>query len=136
MTEKKTKKPTGRPSKFGEIWTEDNQNKALELYSEGAGDIEIVALLGIHRDTFYEWFKDKEKPSFSDTIRHGKVLSQVWWERNGRMNLHTKDFNNNLWARNMTCRFKNDWSEKQEEKNTIINIVDKGKDYEVVNESK
>jgi hypothetical protein len=136
MTQKKDKNITGRPSKFGDVWTEENQKKTLELYSEGAGDIEIIALLGIARDTFYNWLKDKEKLVFSDTIKRGKVLSQVWWERNGRMNLHSKDFNNNLWARNMTCRFKEDWSEKQEEKNTIINIVDKGKDYEVINESK
>jgi len=122
-------KNQGRPSIYKEKWTEATKKETLELYKEGASDMEIAALIGIHKDTFYEWLKHEDKACFSDTIMHGKVLSQCWWERNGRKNLENKEFNNSLWIKNMSGRFKDDWTDKQEEKQTIIKLVDSGKTF-------
>ena len=112
-------KKTGRPlnsSKFFKIWNDDIERQILQLYTEGASDIEVIALLGINQDTFYEWLKkDNEdfKP-FSETIKTGKILSQCWWEKHGRVQLENKDFNNTLWFMNMKNRFSKDWRDKQE----------------------
>ena len=132
---KKVKK--GRPLKILQIWNDKIKQKVLQLYKEGASDIEIVVLLEINRDTFYDWlkkdgndFKEYEKEyesldevervfkDFSYTIKTGKVLSQCWWEKHGRFQLENKDFNNTLWFMNMKNRFSKDWRDKQETEHT------------------
>ena len=115
-----TKNVGGRPLKILEIWNDKIKQQVLQLYKEGASDIEIVALLQISRETFYDWLKkDDEKDdeifkSFSDTIKTGKILSQCWWEKHGRVQLENKDFNNTLWFMNVKNRFSKDWRDKQE----------------------
>ena len=84
--------------------------KVIELMSEGASLCEVAAKLGICEDEIHEW---KEKiPEFSDAIKKGKLLSQVWWEKQGRLNLTNKNFNYTLWYMNMKNRFG--WRDKQD----------------------
>jgi hypothetical protein len=84
--------------------------KVIELMSEGASLCEVAAKLGICEDEIDEW---KEKmPEFSDAIKKGKLLSQVWWEKQGRLNLANKHFNYTLWYANMKNRFG--WSDKKD----------------------
>ena len=100
----------------------------IELMEKGASKVEVCAELGICTDTLYEWCKDSDKKEFSDTIKRGEDLSNAWWERNGRVNLHSTTFNSSLWYMNMKNRFK--WADRQETESTVTvqtNVSDEDK---------
>jgi hypothetical protein len=90
-------------------------NDVLTLYKQGASDVEIKALIYTWRGTFSNdlwerWVKDE--PEFSETIKAGKMLSEAWWQENGRTNLQNKDFNFTGWYMNMKNRFG--WKDRQD----------------------
>ena len=74
-------KKQGRPTKYR------SEMCAIleEMMREGASQIEVMAEIDITEDTFYRWKKENEE--FSESVARGKLLSQAWWERIGRINL-------------------------------------------------
>jgi hypothetical protein len=125
------KKPTGRPTDYRPEYDE----RIVEVMREGASLVEFVAEIGVTRETAYEWAR--VHPSFSDAFTHARLLCQAWWERQGRENLQdtqeydsdakistSKKFNDRLWNKNVSCRFRDDWSDaKPEEKNPDNTLV-------------
>jgi len=123
MTDEKTglepiKRPVGRPrrevSELPELWYEE----VLELYAEGASDVEIKVILNVSNDIWARWMK--EEPEFQETIKIGKELSRAWWETVGRRNLANGKFNSTLWYMNMKNRFG--WADRSE---TKVDVSDK-----------
>ena len=119
--EAKPKHAGGRPTDYNPEWV-----KTLpEMFSEGQSVLEVAVNLGISRASYYNF--EKEYPEFLDASTRGKELSQAWWERMGRENMFdTKEydsetkvsierkFNDRLWNKNVSCRFRNDWTDKSE----------------------
>lgn len=87
---------------------------AINLLKQGASIAEIALEIDCALSTIYYWI-DKQ-PDFSDAIKRGVDLSRGWWEKNGRTQLHCKEFNHVLWYMNMKNRFRANWSDKAEEK--------------------
>lgn len=110
----------GRPKEDLSSLPEDWESMILELYYDGASDVEVKALIYEWRGTFSNDLWDrwlKEEVIFSETIKKGRQLSEAWWQRKGRTNLHSKDFNPTLWYMNMRNRFG--WADKQEVKQSV-----------------
>jgi hypothetical protein len=115
------KHPGGQPTKYNPEWVETIPN----MFSEGQSVLEVAISLGVCKDSLYEYAK--LYPEFSDALSRGKAISQAWWERQGRENLYdtseydsenkistTRKFNDRLWNKNVSCRFRKDWTDKSE----------------------
>ncbi|MCK5608516.1 hypothetical protein KAR91_41930 [Candidatus Pacearchaeota archaeon] len=94
----------------------------IDLYKVGASDVEIKALIAektdgkvrCSNDLWTRWMKEEEE--FSETVKYGKLLSEAWWQRSGRVNIEEPKFNSTLWYMNMKNRFG--WKDKQEVEQT------------------
>lgn len=100
-------KQVGRPKEEFKLWDGWN-GQVLELYKHGASDVEIKSLIYFNRGSFSNdlwdrWLKDSEE--FSETIKVGKLLSEAWWQIQGRTSLKIKEFNYVGWYMNMKNRF-------------------------------
>ena len=108
-------KSKGRPTKY-----RSEMCSILEaMMREGTSQIEVMAEIDISEDTFYRW--KKESVEFSESVARGKLLSQAWWERMGRVNLENTKFNYRGWYMNMKNRFQ--WTEKQDTKKDQVITV-------------
>ena len=128
MTENKKKR--GPKKKDIKDFPEDWKVQIIEMYSEGASDKEIKALIHKWRGTFSNDLWDRwllEETTLSETIKRGRILSEAWWENKGRVSLEKPNFNSTLWYMNMRNRFG--WADKQNVDHTIggdkieINLV-------------
>ena len=119
-TEKATKKattvvrPVGRPKSTIDL-PDGWQQRIIDLYAEGAADIEVKALIYSMRGSFSNDLWDRwlvEEPEFSVTVMHGRMLAEAFLNRTGRQNLITQGFNARLYETIMRNRYA--WNQKVE----------------------
>jgi hypothetical protein len=101
----KAKHPGGRPSKYN---PEEMLPRLSEVGTVGGSKAEMAVALGISRDTFHSWVK--QHPEFSDAVKTAELLSQAWWEKNGRQKtFDSNGFNATAFIFQMKNRFPTDW---------------------------
>lgn len=118
----KPKKEVGRPKSLLVNLPDNWKETILDLYKEGASNVEVKALIYEWRGQFSNNLWDrwmKEEKEFWETIKRGNQLSKAWWENQGRTNLKTPAFNYTGWYMNMKNRFK--WADKIDQRTTIKN---------------
>jgi DNA-binding XRE family transcriptional regulator len=98
----------GRPSTYDPAFCD----KVIEFGRMGKSRAWIAAELGVNRDTINEW--EKVHPDFSVAMSHAKTLSQQWWEDAGQAGMMMPGFGATLWAKNVNCRFREDWGDKND----------------------
>jgi len=81
------------------------------MMGQGATRIELVAELGIHRDTLHAW--ERENPEISDLLHLGDVRKDAWWIKKGRHGIEDRNFNSNQYKW-MTQNLIAGWSNKQD----------------------
>jgi hypothetical protein len=120
-----SKSKAGRHKKDLSQLPDNWYNQVLDLYKVGASDVEVKALiyewLGTFSNDLWErWIKEEQE--FSETIKKGKMLSEAWWSRSGRVNLKEREFNYTGWYMNMKNRFG--WADKQEiEQSGTVKVI-------------
>lgn len=53
-------------------------------------------------------------PEFSEALTRAKQKAQAWFEREGREGLRAEKFNSALWAKQMSARHRNEYTERKE----------------------
>lgn len=110
----------GRPKENIDSLPKEWYIEVLELYRDGGSDAEVKAMIYEWRGTFSNDLWDRwmnQVPEFSETIKKGRILSEAWWTKNGRINLENKDFSYTGWYMQMKNRFG--WSDKTENKTDV-----------------
>lgn len=104
----------GRPTDYDPAYCE----RVIEWGRMGKSITWMCATLGCSKPTIYLWEKTHEE--FSNALQVARMESQKWWEDMGQAHvLMQKDsgtFNQAMWAKNMACRFADDWRDKSEQK--------------------
>lgn len=98
----------GRPTDYRTEYADT----VLEYGEQGKSRAWIAATLGCSRQTLANW--EQANPEFLDAMTRARDLSQKWWEDKGQAGMEADKFNATVWAKNMNCRFRDDWVDKQE----------------------
>jgi hypothetical protein len=99
--------PAGRPTDY----LPEHCQQVLDLGREGKSHAQIAAELGVARQTLHNWAA--QHPEFMDAITHARDLAQSWWETKGQDGLEKPGFNASLWAKSVSARFPDDYTERQ-----------------------
>lgn len=97
----------GQPTKY----RAGHCQQVIELGRQGKSHAQIAAALDVSRQTLHNWAHDH--PEFLDAITHARDLSQAWFEDKGQSGLETPGFNASLWAKQVSARFPDDYTEKR-----------------------
>lgn len=98
----------GRPT----LYDPDYCDMVVAWGREGKSLTWMAAQLDVSRECIYEW--GRVHPEFSDALTRARVQAQAWWEDQGQTGMASNMFNGSVWAKNMSCRFQEDWRDKNE----------------------
>lgn len=107
----------GRPEEGLDTLPADWKRKVLELYAEGAADIEVRVMLRKERGTFSQhlwerWLKDE--PEFSLTVKEGREASFAWWSKHLRKQSAEGKGNVTATIFSMKNRFPDEYKDRHE----------------------
>lgn len=97
----------GRPTDYDPAHCE----RVIELGRAGKSKAQIAADLDVARQTLENWAK--VHPEFLDALTRARDLAQAWWEDKAQVGLETPGFNASLWAKSVSARFPDDYTERQ-----------------------
>lgn len=95
----------GRPSDYTPLYCE----QVIELGRQGKSHAQIAAALDVSRMALYRWAEAHEE--FRDAMTRARDLAQAWFEDKGQDGLFLPGFNASLWAKQVNCRFREDYAE-------------------------
>ena len=95
--------PGGGPTKYDPAYCE----KVIEWGAQGWSLAEMAAEMDVSKPTVYAW--KEAHPEFLAAMTRAEAKCQAWWEKAGRDGMISDKFNGTVWAKNMNCRFKDDW---------------------------
>ena len=107
----KPKRGRGRPKTELTDLPKDWKEIIAREAAEGAGITEIRATIGVFGNEAHKRLME-ENEEYSHAIKKGLEISELWWLKQGRVNLKDTKFNSTLWYMNMKNRFG--WKDKTE----------------------
>lgn len=105
----------GRPTDY----RAEHCAQVVELGRQGKSHAQIAAALDVARQTLHNWAA--VHPEFLDAITHARDLSQAWFEDKGQGGLEMPGFNASLWAKQVSARFPDDYTDRQKRELTGAN---------------
>lgn len=103
----------GRPSDYRPEYCE----AVIARQSEGWSLAEFAASVGVSRPTIDNWAA--AQPKFLEALTRAKAAEQSWWERAGREGMFADKFNAAVWKKSVEARFRDDYTERHENKTTV-----------------
>jgi hypothetical protein len=101
-----TPNPRGRPSTYDPAYCD----RVIELGADGKSPEQISAAIDVPRTTMLRWAD--EHPEFRTALTRAKELEQDWWESIGQKALFADKFQASVWAKSMSARFREKYTEK------------------------
>lgn len=86
----------------------------IEYGRDGRSKAQIAARLDVCRNTLDNWAG--VHPEFLSALTRARDLAQAWFEDKGQEGLVMPGFNASLWAKQVSCRFRDDYTDKTEVK--------------------
>jgi len=103
----------GRPTDYRDEYCE----RVVELGKLGYSHAMIASELGVARQTLRNWAEIH--PEFLAAITHARDEAQAWFERKGLIGMEQQGFNASLWAKQVSCRFPDDYTDRNKTENTV-----------------
>lgn len=100
------------PKKTMDILPKDWKKTALDMFTEGAAQIQVIKAIGLTVDLHKRFVKDYEE--YRDTMVSGMELAECWWVKTGKDNLNNRNFNNPLFNTLTARLFK--WNKDEDSK--------------------
>lgn len=100
------KHPGGRPTKYRPEFCQT----IIEVGEYGGWLSEMAEACDVARSTMDEWAANH--PEFSEALTRAKQKAQAWFETKGREGLTADKFNSALWAKQMSARHRDEYSER------------------------
>jgi hypothetical protein len=104
--------PAGRPTAYLPEYCE----RVIALGKEGKSKAQMAAEFDVARSTIDQWAEDY--PEFSEAINRAMAHCQAWWEAKGQYGMETPGFNAAVWKKSVEARFREDYTERSEQKLT------------------
>ena len=107
--------PAGRPSLY-----DPKHCDVVEAHGRnGKSQEQIAALLDVDPATLRNWAE--AHPEFFLALTRAKVFEQAWWEDVGQEALFADKFNSAVWAKSVSSRFREKYTEKVVQEQTGAN---------------
>ena len=99
----------GRPSEYDEAYCE----RVIELGKDGKSKAQMAAAFDVSRQTIDNWAA--AHPEFLEALSRAMAHCQAWWEDKGAKGMETPGFNAAVWKKSVEARFREDYTEHQEQ---------------------
>lgn len=99
----------GRPTAYDQSYCE----QVIELGKAGKSKAQMAAHFDVARSTIDTWAD--AHPEFSEALTRAMAHCQAWWEDQGIKGLTADKFNAQVWTKSMQARFREDYTERQEQ---------------------
>jgi len=101
--------PAGRPTDYDPAYCE----RVIELGKAGKSKAQMAAAFDVSRQTIDNWAE--ANPDFLEALTRAMAHCQAWWEDKGMSGLDAPVFNAAVWKKSMEARFRDDYTERQEQ---------------------
>lgn len=88
--------------------------QAIAMGKEGKSPAQMAAKFGVARNTLNKWIDSD--PKFAEAFAIAMTHCQAWWEDQGQAGMFLDKFNAAVWKKSVECRFRDDYTERQEMK--------------------
>ena len=104
----------GRPTDYKPEYCDT----VIQLGLDGYSYTQIARHLDVAKSTLYDW--KAAQPEFAYALTRARELAQAWWEDIGRnqMVLPVQGFSASLFAKQISCRFPEDYTDKSKQEIT------------------